>query len=383
MSDSLPTPCFVIRERDLRRNLERIRELKRLSGAKVVLALKCFSTWGVFDIIRPYLDGTTSSSLFEARLGYEKFGGDTHAFSVGFSADDVREVTSFCDRIIFNSPSQLKSLRRLVPPHVEVGLRLNPGVSYAKQDLANPARQYSRLGTQPAALSPDLLEGVSGGMFHMNCENADFFSIERIVQHISEEFGWVLHRLNWVSLGGGVAYTDDGYPLKKFATLLREFSAKHGVQVYLEPGEAVVTKTTDLIVTVMDVVENGRLTAVVDSATETHRLDALIYNEPPRIREASEAGVHEYFIGSSSCLAGDIFCSARFERPLQTGDRLHILDSAGYTMVKLNWFNGLRMPTVYCERETGTIEKINEFAYEDYVSAMSRRSVHTTAGGAA
>jgi carboxynorspermidine decarboxylase len=262
-------------------------------------------------------------------------------------------------------------------------LRLNPGVSYAKQDLANPARQYSRLGTQPAALSPDLLEGVSGGMFHMNCENADFFSIERIVQHISEEFGWVLHRLNWVSLGGGVAYTDDGYPLKKFATLLREFSAKHGVQVYLEPGEAVVTKTTDLIVTVMDVVENGRLTAVVDSATETHRLDALIYNEPPRIREASEAGAHEYFIGSSSCLAGDIFCSARFERPLQTGDRLHILDSAGYTMVKLNWFNGLRMPTVYCERETGTIEKINEFAYEDYVSAMSRRSVHTMAGGAA
>lgn len=369
------TPYFVIRERDLLRNAERIRLLKQLSGAKAVLALKCFSTWGVFNILRPYLDGTTSSSPFEARLGQEKFGGDTHAYSVGFSEQDVREVVRHCSRIVFNSPSQLRRLRALVPADVSIGLRMNPGVSYAKQDLANPAREYSRLGTRLGDLSPELLENVAGAMFHMSCENSDFPSIHNIIEHISKSFGRYLDRMRWVSLGGGIAYTTDGYPLESFARLLKDFSRRHGVQVYLEPGEAVVTRTTDLIVTVLDIVENGRATAIVDSATETHRLDTLIYNEPPSIREAAPDGAYEYFIGSSSCLAGDIFCTARFARPLEPGDRLHILDSGGYTMVKLNWFNGLRMPAVYCERLSGKLEKLNEFSFGDYVQALSRQAI--------
>jgi len=369
------TPCFVVREKDLLENLERIRLLKKLSGCKVLLALKCFSVWGIFEIMRPYLDGATSSSPFEARLGYEKFGGETHAYSVGFSEQDVREVVGYCDKIIFNSPSQLQRYRNLVPPAVSIGLRLNPEVSYAKQDLANPARKYSRLGTRAADLTAQLLDGVNGAMLHMNCENGDFAAFHSILETISAAFGKFLDRMQWVSIGGGIAYTSDSYPLAALASLLHEFATRHDIQVYLEPGEAVVTQTTDLIVTVLDIVHNGKATAIVDSATEAHRLDTLIFNEPARIREASNNGAYEYLIGSCSCLAGDIFCSARFDQPLKLGDRLHVLDSAGYTMVKLNWFNGLRMPAVYCERMDGRLQCINQFSFEDYVSAMSRQAI--------
>jgi carboxynorspermidine decarboxylase len=370
-----PTPCFIIREKDLLRNLERVKKLKELSGARVVLALKCFSTWGVFDIMRPYLDGTTSSSPFEAKLGAEKFGGETHAYSVGFSEADVREVVAFSDKIIFNSLAQFNRYKELVPKHVSVGLRLNPGVSFARQDLANPARPFSRLGVRLAELPDTWPAGLDGAMFHMNCENSDFSSGKNLVETTVDTFGSYLKNMRWVSLGGGISFTTDGFPLEEFARLLRNFSERYGLTVYLEPGEAVITRTTDLVVTVLDIVHHGKATAVVDSAAEAHRLDTLIYSEPARIREAEDNGAYEYFIGSCSCLAGDIFGSARFAKPLAPGDRLHILDSAGYTMVKLNWFNGLRMPAVYCERADGALEQINEFSYGDYVKAMSARRV--------
>lgn len=376
LPDMIPqTPCFIIREKDLLRNLERIKKLKELSGVRVVLALKCFSTWAVFNIMRPYLDGTTSSSPFEAKLGAEKFGGETHAYSVGFSEADVREVVAFSDKIIFNSLTQFNRYRHLVPDKVAVGLRLNPGVSYARQDLANPARAFSRLGVRPGELVAGWPDGLEGAMFHMNCENADFNSVKHLIETVGDTCRDYLEQMKWVSLGGGISFTTDGFPLEEFARLLRDFSERYGVTIYLEPGEAVITRTTDLAVTVLDIVEQGKATAIVDSAAEAHRLDTLIYNEPARIREAEDNGAYEYFIGSCSCLAGDIFGSARFAKPLAPGDRLHILDSAGYTMVKLNWFNGLRMPAVYCERADGTLEQINEFSFADYVKAMSARQV--------
>jgi carboxynorspermidine decarboxylase len=260
---------------------------------------------------------------------------------------------------------------------------MNPEISYAKQDLANPTRLYSRLGTRVADLNPELLRGVNGAMFHMNCENDNFPLVQAMIGKVSSTFGHYLDRMEWVSLGGGIAYTSDGYPLDAFAGLLREFGARHRVQVYLEPGEAVVTGTTDMIVTVLDIVHNGKATAIVDSATEAHRLDTLIFKEAPVIREASADGPFEYLIGSNSCLAGDLFCSARFDQPLHVGDRLHVMDSGGYTMVKLNWFNGLSMPSVYCERAEGKMERINQFSFEDYVCAMSRQSISPLAGQSA
>ncbi|WP_070967687.1 carboxynorspermidine decarboxylase [Vibrio sonorensis] len=371
----LKTPYFMINEEKLIANLEKAKQLKEISGVKLVLALKCFSTWGVFDLIKPYLDGTTSSGPYEVKLGHETFGGETHAYSVGYSEDDVKEVADICDKMIFNSQSQLAAYRHLVEEKASIGLRLNPGVSYAGQDLANPARQYSRLGVQYDHIKPEVFESLDGVMFHMNCENKDVDAFIRLLEAISNQFGEYLDKLDWVSLGGGVFFTWPGYDIEKLGAALKAFSQKHKVQLYLEPGEAIITKTTDLVVTVVDIVENEKKTAIVDSATEAHRLDTLIYNEPASIEQASDSGEHEYVIGSCSCLAGDQFCVANFEQPLKIGQRLNIMDSAGYTMVKLNWFNGLKMPSIYCQRATGNIELLNEFAYEDFKRSLSQWSV--------
>lgn len=375
-TSELQTPYFMIDESQLIANLEIAKQLKEMSGVKLVLALKCFSTWGVFDIIKPYLDGTTSSGPFEVKLGYETFGGETHAYSVGYSEADVKEVADICDKMIFNSQSQLAAYRHLVEGKASLGLRLNPGVSYAGQDLANPARQFSRLGVQTDHIDNSVFDTINGVMFHMNCENKDADAFIALLDSISERFGQYLDKLDWVSLGGGVFFTWPGYPLEKLALALKAFSEKHQVQLYLEPGEAIITKTADLVVTVVDIVENGMKTAIVDSATEAHRLDTLIYKEPAAILEASANGEHEYVIGSCSCLAGDQFCVASFEQPLSIGQRLHIMDSAGYTMVKLNWFNGLKMPSVYCQRSTGELQKLNEFGYEDFKRSLSQWSVN-------
>ncbi|MGF1842343.1 carboxynorspermidine decarboxylase [Vibrio clamense] len=371
----LKTPYFMIDESKLVANLEKAKYLKDISGVKLVLALKCFSTWGVFDLIKPYLDGTTSSGPYEVKLGHETFGGETHAYSVGYSEDDVREVADICDKMIFNSQSQLAAYRHIVEDKASIGLRLNPGVSYAGQDLANPARQFSRLGVQADQINPAVFDSLNGVMFHMNCENKSVTAFKGLLDSISLQFGKYLDELEWVSLGGGVFFTWPDYDIDTLGLALKEFAERHGVQLYLEPGEAIITKTTDLVVTVVDIVENGKKTAIVDSATEAHRLDTLIYNEPASVLEASESGSHDYVIGSCSCLAGDQFCEASFDEPLNIGQKLHLLDSAGYTMVKLNWFNGLKMPSIYCERSNGEVQMLNEFGYEDFKRSLSQWSV--------
>ena len=314
-STPLKTPYFMIHEDNLLRNLEICKQLKDLSGVKLVLALKCFSTWGTFNTISKYLDGTTSSGPYEVQLGHETFPGETHAYSVGYSEDDVIAVRDIADKIIFNSVSQLERMQPLLPAASSVGLRINPEVSYAGQDLADPARAYSRLGVKQAGLTAETVAKLDGLMFHMNCENKDFVAYNKILTTISEQFSAHLDQVSWVSLGGGLFFTYPGYPVAELALALKAFAEKHQVQLYLEPGEAVITDTTDLVVSVLDIVENDKKTAIVDSATEAHRLDTLIYNEPASFAQATEDGQHPYIIGSCSCLAGDIFGEANFPQP--------------------------------------------------------------------
>jgi carboxynorspermidine decarboxylase len=370
--NNLNTPYFMIDESKLIENLEKAKQLKTISGAKLVLALKCFSTWGTFDTIKPYLDGTTSSGPYEVKLGHETFGGETHAYSVGYSKTDIETVTPLADKIIFNSLSQLDSYFADCKDEASLGLRINPERSFAGQDLANPARPYSRLGVKQELLDLSVLDKVDGFMFHMNCENKDVDAFIAILEHISETFSDYLDKLQWLSLGGGIFFTYPDYPIEKLGQALKAFSQKHNIQIYLEPGEAIITRTTDLVVNVIDIVENEKLTAIVDSATEAHRLDTLIYNEPASVREAADDGQYAYVIGSCSCLAGDQFCETQFAEPLQIGQKLHLMDSAGYTMVKLNWFNGLKMPSIYFKRCSGEIELLNEFGYEDFKSSLGR-----------
>ena len=370
--NNLSTPYFMIDESKLIDNLEKAKQLKAISGAKLVLALKCFSTWGTFDTIKPYLDGTTSSGPYEVKLGHETFGGETHAYSVGYSKADIEAVKPLADKIIFNSLSQLDTHFQDCKADASLGLRINPGRSVAGQDLANPARPYSRLGVKQELLDLSVLDKVDGFMFHMNCENKDVDAFIAILDHISTTFTDYLEKLQWLSLGGGIFFTYPGYPLEKLGLALKAFSEKHNIQLYLEPGEAIITRTTDLVVSVIDIVENEKQTAIVDSATEAHRLDTLIYNEPASVREAAKEGKYPYVIGSCSCLAGDQFCETQFAQPLQIGQKLHLMDSAGYTMVKLNWFNGLKMPSIYFKRSNGEIELLNEFGYQDFKDSLGR-----------
>ena len=370
---NLNTPYFMINEQALINNLEKAKLLKQVSGAKLVLALKCFSTWGTFDTIKPYLDGTTSSGPYEVKLGHETFGGETHAYSVGYSNADIDAVKPLADKIIFNSLSQLEAHYESCQHSASLGLRINPEMSVAGQDLANPARPYSRLGVKQDLLTLDVLNKVDGFMFHMNCENKDVDAFIKVLDHISTTFAAYLEKLSWLSLGGGIFFTYPDYPIQKLGLALKAFADKHDLQVYLEPGEAIITRTADLVVSVIDIVENDKKTAIVDSATEAHRLDTLIYNEPATIKEATASAAYHYVIGSCSCLAGDQFCETQFEQPLKIGQKLHLLDSAGYTMVKLNWFNGLKMPSIYFERVNGNIELLNEFGYQDFKNTLGKQ----------
>lgn len=369
MTMALPTPYYLIHERALLRNLRVIRRVRDLSGAKSVLALKCFAAWGVFGLMKQYMDGTTSSSLFEARLGREKFGGETHAYCVGYSAGDILEVTKYADKVIFNSVSQLKRFYRDVR-HRAVGLRVNPGVSHSHFDLADPARAYSRLGVVNTDELAAALPLISGVMFHCNCENDDIASFENLLDTISRRYAAVLRKVSWVSLGGGLYFTKEGYPVDRFCAALRSFSQRFDVQVYLEPGESAITRSAELVTSVVDIVHNRRAIAIVDASTEAHMLDLLIYRLDAKIEKAG-TGKHTYMVAGRSCLAGDVFGTYRFSAPLKVGSIIRFADAAGYTMVKKNWFNGLQMPAIVVKRLNGKLDVVRQFSYKDFVNALS------------
>ena len=368
MRETIPTPYYLIDESALLRNLRVIDQVREQAGAKVLLALKCFATWSVFDLMREHMDGTTSSSLYEVKLGRQKFGGETHAYSVAFADHEIEEVIAHCDKIIFNSISQLE---RFAPAAGDkpIGLRLNPGVSCAGFDLADPARPFSRLGESDPARILAVIDRLDGVMIHNNCENGDFARFDALLGEVERRYGEILQRLEWVSLGGGISFTAPGYALDAFCARLRDFSRKWGVQVYLEPGEATVRHTTTLEVSVLDTGFNGKNLAVVDSSTEAHMLDLLIYRETAPI--GGDQGEHVYQICGKTCLAGDIFGEGRFTRPLEVGDRISIGDAGPYTMVKKNWFNGIHMPAIAVRGLDGSVRLVREFTYDDYVSSLS------------
>jgi len=364
----IQTPYYLIDIARLQANMARVARLRDLSGAKALLALKCFATWSVFDRMRPYMDGTTSSSLYELRLGREKFGGETHAYSVAWADHEIDEAVGHADKIIFNTIGQLDRFEARAQG-IQRGLRLNPGISTSGFDLADPARPFSRLGEWDTARIAEVIDRISGFMIHYNCENADFDLFDRQLSDIENRFGNLLGQVQWVSLGGGIHFTGEGYPLDALAARLRAFAERFGVQVYLEPGEAAITKAATLEVTVLDTLDNGKQLAIVDSSIEAHMLDLLIYREPASV--LPNAGPHRFMVCGKSCLAGDIFGEFDFPEPLKPGDRLSIQDAAGYTMVKKNWFNGVKMPSIAIRETDGSERLVRSFGYEDFAAALS------------
>jgi len=365
----LPTPYYLIHEQKLLKNLKIIKYIRDNSGAKCVLALKCFSTWSAFPLMREYIDGTTSSSLYEARLGREKFGKEVHAYSVAFAQDEIREVKQYADKIIFNSISQLKRYYNDAGS-LKIGLRVNPQISFSHFDLADPARKLSRLGVVDKKSLLEVNSLISGLMFHFNCENDNFNNFSSSLDFISRVYANLLKKMEWVSLGGGICFTKKGYPVKKFTKLIKNFSAKFGVEVYLEPGEAVVTASAELVTKVVDIVHNEIDIAIVDSSTEAHMLDLLVYRMNAKIDKSGQ-GKFEYMIAGRSCLAGDVFGTYRFKSRLKVGSIIKISDAAGYTMVKKNWFNGLKMPSIVIKKKNRSLRLIRRFEYKDFLDSLS------------
>ncbi|SMC53247.1 carboxynorspermidine decarboxylase [Sporomusa malonica] len=365
----IATPYYLIDEKKLLRNLQIIEQVRQLSGAKSVLALKCFSTWSVFDLMREYMDGTTSSSLYEARLGFEKFGKETHAYCVGYSQEDILAVAEFADKIIFNSVSQLEKYYDIAKS-AKLGLRVNPGISHSHFDLADPARKHSRLGVVDKDILAKQIPRLSGLMFHYNCENDDFEMFSQQLDAIGDSYGDMLRELQWVSLGGGLYFTKEGYPVEKFSKKLADFASEFNVQVYLEPGESAITGCAELVTSVVDVVHNEMDIAIVDASVEGHMLDLLIYRLSAKI-EAGEMGNHKYMVAGRSCLAGDVFGTFDFKDKLEIGSEIRFADAAGYTMVKKNWFNGLQMPSIAVCRLDGTVEVVRKFTYSDFLNNLS------------
>ena len=400
---ALKTPYYLLDEAAIVANMQIIARLCELSGAKALLALKCFATWGVFDVMEPYLHGTTSSSLNEVRLGYETFGSnnannedkkETHAYSVAYSADEIDEVLSYADKIIFNSISQLNAFKgKAAAQNIPVGLRLNPKTSNSSFIIADPARPFSRLGEHDKDKIAAVLNDISGVMIHNNCENDSFEAFSASLADIENRFGDILAQLEWVSLGGGIHFIAPDYPLEKLAKRLKSFSEKYGVQVYLEPGEASIHGAGSLVTTVLDTMHNEKNLAVVDSSIEAHMLDLLIYREsapivavnsdsiniasldidPTNIAPISEnaKSADNTIIYGRSCLAGDIFGEYVLPNNLKIGDTVTFGNAAGYTMVKKNWFNGVNMPAIVIRRLDGSIDIQREFDYEDYKASLS------------
>lgn len=365
----ITTPYYLIDENKLLRNMQIIEQIRRASGAKSVLALKCFSTWCVFDLMRQYMDGTTSSSLYEARLGHEKFGKETHAYCVGYSPEDIQAVVQYADKVIFNSVSQLDRYYETAK-QCKLGLRVNPGISHSHFDLADPARKFSRLGVVDKTILAQQMKRLSGLMFHYNCENDDFTTFSQQLDWLGDRYGEFLHDLEWVSLGGGLYFTKEGYPVEQFSQKLTEFSRRFGVQIYLEPGESAITGSTELVTSVVDLVHNEQDIAIVDASVEAHMLDLLIYRLSAKV-ESDGQGNYPYMVAGRSCLAGDVFGTFQFKNKLVIGSEIRFADAAGYTMVKKNWFNGLQMPAIAVRRLSGEVELIRQFDYEDFIHNLS------------
>ncbi len=376
---SVETPCFITDLGALEKNLQIMAMIQERAGCKILLALKGFAQWSTFPLVRKYLSGATSSSVAEARLAREELGGEVHAYAPAYSETDMRELVTLADHIVLNSPGQWRRLRPIIEAaraggrHLSCGLRVNPEHREVAVALYDPAAPCSRLGTTRANLRREDLEGLDGLHFHTLCELGPD-ALERTLAAFEARFGDFIPGLRWVNFGGGHHISRPGYDHEHLIRLITEFRARWGVEVYLEPGEAVALGTGVLVASVLDLVDNGMHLAILDTSATAHMPDVLEMPYRPTIIGAAEPGVlpHTYRLGGLTCLAGDVIGDYSFAKPLEIGDRLVFLDMAHYTMVKTTTFNGVRLPSIAThDPATGQITVARRFGYMDYRNRLS------------
>ena len=371
----LPTPCFIVDEKRLVQNLAVLRGVAEHTGAKILLAQKAFSMFSVYPLLREYLAGTTASGLYEARLGHEEFGGETHVYSPAYAEGEFQELLHYADHIVFNSFNQWKAYGSLVrAAGKSCGLRLNPECSTqpAKHAMYDPCGPSSRLGITLENFQPDLLSGIDGFHFHTLCEqNAD--DLVRTVAAFEERFGKYMEGMKWLNLGGGHHITRDDYDVETLVQCINYLREKYGVQIYLEPGEAVVLNAGYLASSVLEVMHNGKDIAILDTSAACHMPDVLEMPYRPPVWRSGEPGkkAFTYLLTGRSCLAGDVIGEYSFDTRLLEGEQVVFEDMALYTMVKTNTFNGVPLPLIAIRRADGTDEVVRMFGYEDFKRRLS------------
>lgn len=372
--DKMRTPFFLIDEKKLIRNLEILKKVQDDTGCKILLAQKAFSTYACYPLIRQYLAGTTASGLYEARLGKEEFGGETHVYSPAYREDELKELFTVADHLVFNSPSQLRKYgKRAKAAGKSIGLRVNPECSTQRgHAIYDPCSPGSRLGVTLSAFEESLLPMLDGLHFHTLCEqNADDLLLT--AKAFEEKFGRYLKGMKWLNLGGGHHITREDYDLDMLKRVICHFKDTYHVQVYLEPGEAVVLNAGYLVSGVLEVVHNGMDIAILDTSAACHMPDVLEMPYRPPVRGSGAAGEKPftYRLAGPTCLAGDIIGDYSFDHPLKEGGEIVLEDMALYTMVKTNTFNGMRLPDIAILRKDGDIRMVKTFGYEDFKGRLS------------
>ena len=370
---SLPTPCYVIDEGRLVRNLEILNGVQERTGAKILLAQKAFSCYHLYPLIGEYLAGTACSGLFEARLGHEEMGLENHVFSAAYWESEIDEIIDCCGHIIFNSFTQLDRYRdRVLAAGKKIGLRVNPEFSTQEgHEIYDPCSPLSRLGITARNFRRDDLRGVTGLHFHTLCEqNSD--DLERTLDAVEERFGDVLMDMEWVNFGGGHHITRNDYDIPKLERCIRRMQEKYGLEVYLEPGEAIALNAGYLVTEVLDLTENDMPIAILDTSAACHMPDVLEMPYRPPLIGSGEKGekAFSYRLGSQTCLAGDSIGEYSFDAPLKIGGRLVFGDMAIYSMVKNNTFNGMPLPSILLLHRDGSYEVLREFSYDDFRSRL-------------
>ncbi len=374
---TIPSPCFVLEEARLEQNLAIFERVQREAPVRVLLALKGFALFHSFPLIRKTLQGASASSLWEAQLVAEKFGGELHVYSPAYRDEDMPLILQNASHLTFNSVSQWERFRPLVSStsasQPSVGLRINPQYSPVETMLYNPCQPFTRLGISPEHLGNKLPEGVDGFLSHNLCES-DSYALEKTLVHIEQFFGHFLPHLKWLNLGGGHLMTRKGYDVGHAINVLKEFHERYPhIELILEPGSAIVWETGFLLSTVQDIIPTSDvMNVMLDVSFTAHMPDCLEMPYKPAIRGAHEPqeGETKYRMGGSSCLAGDFLGDYGFSSNLSIGDRIIFEDMMHYTMVKSSMFNGVVHPSIGVVRKDGTFEMWRQFSYEDYRSRL-------------
>ncbi|NOD75852.1 MULTISPECIES: carboxynorspermidine decarboxylase [unclassified Ruegeria] len=367
----VPTPCFVVDEKAVERNLTILSDIGKQSGAHVLSALKAFSMFSLAPLVRQHLGGTCASGIYEARLGREEYGGEVATFCAGYKDSDIDEILSLSDHIIFNSPAQKdRFLSKAQAAGVQVGLRINPEHSEGEIPKYDPCAPCSRLGTPVSQLTAETMTGVGGLHMHTLCEQG-FGPLQRTWEAVEPKLKPFLGQLKWLNFGGGHHITRDDYDREGLVKFIKDIRKTYDVDVYLEPGEAVALDAGILVGEILDLPTNGMNLAITDISATCHMPDVIEAPYRPALMDEAEAG-HTYRLGGPSCLAGDVIGDYTWDKPLEIGQRFAFLDQAHYSMVKTNTFNGVPLPTIALwNSEKDELKIIKQFGYDDFKDRLS------------